>query len=126
MAAKRKQVVGAGKTKVNKKCDSQSAKVKPNRGRARGSKEYSAKKKTAATPPVEEVKEDDDNNEEEDVDAVADDNNDDDDKLKMTVLTMLLIQLWSRKDKMMIAVTTKRSREPLILVELKHHSPNKT
>jgi hypothetical protein len=54
-------------------------KVKPNLGRAGGSKEHNAKKKTAATLPVEEVKEDDDDNDEEDVGASAVDDDDDDD-----------------------------------------------
>ena len=80
LATKRKRVVGAGKTKVSKKIVARKAlKVKPNLGRAGGSKEHNAKKKTAATPPVEEVKEDDDDNDEEDVGASAVDDNDDDD-----------------------------------------------
>jgi len=45
LATKRKRVVGAGKTKVRKKIVACKAlKVKPNLGRASGSKEHNAKK----------------------------------------------------------------------------------
>ena len=54
LAAKRKRVVGAGKTKVSKKIGARKAlKVNSSLGHAGGSKEHNTKKKTVATPPVE-------------------------------------------------------------------------
>lgn len=81
LAAKsNKRVVGTGKTKVSKKIVTR--KVKPNLGRAGGSKKNSTKRKTktVTTPPVEEVQEDDDDDDEEDLEAGVDDNDNDDEE----------------------------------------------